>query len=292
MHTSLNKNTFLSIDKFKLLNGEIGIYLGKGLRSYLATRKSQLQNYYLLPNVPCSENTDILVVVISHIDNHKGRNKIRNCWRGEHFCNDSFWIMCHHNTDCDLSKLRLVFITGRSSNVTTQKNLEDEHFQFDDVIQGTFNDTYKNLVHKSVLMLDYAVNYCRSAKFIQKIDSDVYLNMSTLSHLLMQYPDTREGYVIGHVFPRAPVRRKGKWQIAETEYKPLQYPAYLNGASYIISKNASSTLLNVARKQPLVHVEDAFITGICRNNTNVKIIHSSQFCITKGARNCVTRHYR
>ena len=291
LNTLLNKNTLLNMNKYKFITRDNEIYLVKGLTAYLSRGKLQLQNYDLLPKIPCPEDTDILVVTISQIDNHKARDRIRNCWRGDHMCDDSFWTMCHHNSACDLNNLRLVFITGRSSNVTIQQNLEDEHFQFDDIIQGTFNDTYRNLVHKSVLMLDYAVNYCKSAKFIQKIDSDVYLNMSTLSHLLVHYPDTPEGYVIGHAYHRAPVRRKGKWQISETEYMPHHYPDYLNGASYIISRNATTTLLNVARNLSLVHNEDAFITGICRNKTNVKIKHSSQFCTWKEARNCATLHY-
>ena len=290
LYITLNNNILLSTIKYIFIQKDNEALWGKALQTYLHARS--LPNYNLLPKYHCREDTDILVVAISHISNYNLRNKIRNCWRGQRICNDSYWTMCHHNTACDLSRLRLVFLTGRSRNVTTQKNLEDEHFQFDDIIQGTFNDTYRNLVHKSVLMLDYAVNYCRSAKFIQKIDTDVKLNVSKLSHLLVQYPETPEGYIIGFVFPKANVRRTGKWQLSESEYRPHQYPAYVNGPSYIISRNASTTLLNVARKEPLVHIEDAFITGICRNKTNVKLIHSSQFCISKGASNCATKHHR
>ena len=260
-------------------------------RPHHSSGKLQLGNYNLIPKVLCPEDTDILVVVSSHINSYSRRNRIRNCWREEHMCNDNYWTMCHHNRDCDLGKLRLVFVTGRSNSLTIQRKLEIEHSRFGDIIQGTFNDTYINLVYKSVLMLDYAVNYCRSAKFIQKIDDDVTLNMNTLSHLLMQYPDTPEGYVIGYIFSGSEVRREGKWGLSKSEYNQDYFPDYLRGASNVISKNAATALLNVARKQPLIHVEDVFITGICRNKTNIKLIHSNQFCFNKGKYKCATLHH-
>ena len=162
------------------------------------SEKLQSQHYSLIPKKPCEKDTHILVATISHIKSQTRRNEIRNCWRGIQTYNASCWTMCYDNKICDLSKLRLVFVTGRTNNNTIQKNLENEHSQFDDIIQGPFNDTYRNLVHKSMLMLDYAVNYCSSAKFIQKIDDNVYLNMSAVSHILMRHPETPEGYIIGN----------------------------------------------------------------------------------------------
>ena len=249
-------------------------------------------NYSLIPKTNCPEHTHILVAAISHINNHIIRNTIRNCWRGENRPANCYWTMCPHNRVCDFSRFRLVFVTGRSSNLTVQKSLEEEHSEFDDIIQGTFNDTYRTLVHKSILLLDYTVNYCKSAEFVQKIDDDVYLNISAIDHILRQHPDTPEGYVIGRKISGYPVVREGKHKLSKTEFKPDKYPDYLMGLSYIISKNATTALLNVAVKEPLVHVEDVFM-GICIKKTNIKIIDTtSRFCLIKGQKNCAVNHHR
>ena len=294
-HFSFIASVLTTVAMLHMLSKNALVNIGKNIGTLdlgprLPSGKLQPQHYSLIPKSLCAKDTHILVAVISHIKNQTRRNEIRNCWRGIQTYNASCWSMCHDNKTCDLSKLRLVFVTGRTNNNTIQKNLENEHSQFDDIIQGPFNDTYRNLVHKSMLMLDYAVNYCRSAKFIQKIDDNVYLNMSAVSHILMKHPEIPEGYIIGYKTSKSKVARKGKWEVPETEYKANYYPDYVNGPSYIISKNASNTLLNVALIEPLVHVEDAFITGICRNKTNVHIIHSLRFCLTKRTNKCVTAH--
>ena len=261
--------------------------------SQITSEKLQSKNYSLIPKVCCPEDTHIVVVAISHIDEQATRNELRRCWRGEHRSNDCYWIMCPHNTACDLSNLQLVFMVGKSStgNITMQKMLEEEHFEYDDIIQGTFNDTYRNLVHKSILLLDYAVNYCRSAKFVQKIDSNVYLDMPAVKRILRKYPDTPEGYAIGHKVSGYKVKRAGKWKLSKTELSSDYYPDYLHGASYIISKNARTVLLNVARKQPMKHVEDVFM-GLCIKQTNIKLIHRSAFCDLKRWRKCAIIHHR
>ena len=256
----------------------------------LTSGKLQLENYNLIPKAICPADTHILVVAISRIRSHT-RTNIRKCWRGENVSRKCHWRICSNNTVCDLGKLRLVFMTGRGSNLTAQKNLEEEHSQFNDIIQGTFEDTYENLVRKSILMLDYAVKYCKSAKFVQKIDDDVHLNMSAINHILRQHPDTPEGYAIGHKVSGYPVKREGKWKLSKTELKSDYYPDYMIGASYIISKNAITALLNVVKTQPLIHIEDVFM-GICINQTNIEIIHSSQFCLRKGQTNCAIVHHR
>ena len=287
----LENYILLHVTKCRDIKSDNGRHPLKASTTHLDSRKLQYQSYSLIPKALCPDDTHVLVVAISHIHSHTTRNKIRKCWKGEIRSSDCHWIMCSYNIACELSKLRLVFVTGKSSNNTVQKNLEEEHSQFDDIIQGNFYETYENLVHKSILLLDYAVNHCKSARYVQKIDDDVHLNMSAVNHILKQHPDTPEGYAIGYKISGVRVRRGGKWKLSKTELQSDYYPDYVIGASYILSKNATAALLNIAKKQPLIHVEDVFM-GICISKTNIDIIHSSKFCLHKGRKNCAIMHQR
>ena len=250
-----------------------------------------LTHFKLIPRAFCSDETYLLIGVISTIDHFAQRKKIRDSWRDSTVSSGAFWSMCTTSKSCDLREIQIVFITGtKENNKTLQKQLQEEQHTFGDILQGPFNDTYRNLVHKTILLLDYAVNQCGSAKFIQKIDDNVRLNLTAVKHLLNMNPDMPAGYVIGLRTHMSPVMRGGKWKVTKEEYKEDHYPDYLGGSSYIISRNASVKLLNVARKEPLVPVEDVFLTGICRIKTDVKIMHSSQFCSFGRVYNCITQH--
>ena len=250
-----------------------------------------LTHFKLMPRAFCSNKTYLIIGVISSIDHFSQRHKIRDSWRNNTASSGTFWSMCITSKSCDLREIQVVFITGtKENNKTVQKLLQEEQRSYGDILQGPFNDTYRNLVHKSILLLYYAVNQCGSAKFIQKVDDNVYLNLTAVKHLLKLNPDTPAGYVIGLRRYMSPVMRGGKWKVAKEEYTGDYYPDYLSGPSYIISRNASLKLLDIAQREPLVPVEDAFITGICRLKTDVKLVHSSQFCPSGSVMNCVTRH--
>ena len=53
-----------------------------------------------------------------------------------------------------------------------------------DILQWDFMDTYNNLTIKSILALKWASTFCSNAKFVIKMDDDVFLNSVNLANFL------------------------------------------------------------------------------------------------------------
>ena len=62
-------------------------------------------------------------------------------------------------------------------------------FDHQDILQWDFMDTYNNLTIKSILALKWAPAFCSNAKFVIKMDDDVFLNAINLANFLeSSYP--------------------------------------------------------------------------------------------------------
>ena len=63
------------------------------------------------------------------------------------------------------------------------------HFQLhgQDILQWDFIDHYRNLTIKSILGLKWASDFCSTAKFVVKLDDDVFFNAANLMSLLISF---------------------------------------------------------------------------------------------------------
>ena len=67
------------------------------------------------------------------------------------------------------------------SKVEKEKNIHN------DIIQGSFHDSYRNLSYKNVFGLLWVSKFCQNAKFIVKTDDDIYLDLYEIFTLTQQY---------------------------------------------------------------------------------------------------------
>ena len=76
-----------------------------------------------------------------------------------------------------------------------------------DILQWDFMDTYNNLTIKSILALKWAPAFCSTAKFVIKMDDDVFLNAINLANFLeSRYPHIEIAGHSHHLNARTVVR--------------------------------------------------------------------------------------
>ena len=61
-----------------------------------------------------------------------------------------------------------------------------------------------------------------------------------------------------------------KWAIPRYIYNGEQYPSYLSGPGYVLSRSSAECIYNMALKTPLFPMEDIFITGFLAQQCNIK----------------------
>ena len=136
----------------------------------------------------CRANDGILMVVVAVVtapDHFHKRQLVRQTWASR--MTNTSWG-------------RHVFLTGRTSNSTHQKSIEEESQHFRDIVQLDMMDSYDILTVKSVALLHWAQHFCSSAtkvSFILKCDDDVYINTERLKSAVTAIKKTIPYYESG-----------------------------------------------------------------------------------------------
>lgn len=88
----------------------------------------------------------------------------------------------------------------------------EENYEYGDIIQEKFHDTYNNLTLKSVMMLKWVTTNCPHATYLMKTDDDMYINVEGLVKALKLRPHIK-GSLIGSLICNArPISDpKNKW---------------------------------------------------------------------------------
>ena len=236
-------------------------------------------NFTLLPKDMCQNDLYILVCVISHVRQFDVRKQWRDFMRNVSLTD----LPAQINTP----GYRMVFLVaeGKPDDNETKTRLEREHTDYSDILQVGFEEQYHKLVLKSLAMLDWFYECCRTAQFLLKIDDDVFLNLPKVVNILKRAQEknqSEENLLFGRYEAnrRPPRNKKGKWYIPKEIYSKDKLPAFVNGAAYAMSKMAVQQIRSQCAKTTLVNIEDIFLTGICREKTEVKAVYDPRFCIS------------
>lgn len=83
------------------------------------------------------------------------------------------------------------------------------------MIIENFIDSYYNLTLKSIVLLKWVKLNCFTARYIMKVDDDVYLNVDNLFTLLKSEHSTPKNFLLGKLYTNeGPDRRKdSKWLV-------------------------------------------------------------------------------
>ncbi|XP_011867110.1 PREDICTED: beta-1,3-galactosyltransferase 5 [Vollenhovia emeryi] len=175
--------------------------------------------------------------------------------------------------------IRRVFLLGKLSGDAERKTrvaqnaLLDESRRYNDILQGDFADTYRNLTRKHLMGLRWAVDTCRDVRYIVKMDDDIVVNVYGILEGLRS-GKMEENSLTGCLLTNmVPIREPAsKWYVSEAEYAGSVYPDFVSGWLYITRPRVASRLIDHAESsREYFWIDDVFVTGILRRALNIKI---------------------
>lgn len=207
----------------------------------------------------------LLILVHSAPTNFKKRLLIRETWGSL--------------TD---QSTRLIFLLGAVNSSHLQQSLEVENSMFSDMVQGNFIDAYRNMTYKHVMALKWFSYYCPEAKYVLKIDDDVFVNTPFLLKYLGTNAD-RQDFLFCQKISWARVKRsfRSKWRVSTREYSGRYYPPYCPGYSIIYSPDVAFRLYVEAQKTPYFWIDDVHVTGTLSQQANITITSFTSFILKK-----------
>ncbi len=168
------------------------------------------------------------------------------------------------------------FLIALPKKVLERSLIEDEIAEYGDIIQGDFEDSYKNMTLKVLMGLKWAGLECPDATFVMNLDSDMFVNVYNLVTLLENCP--RKNFALGHLIKNAkPFREKEKkWHTPVEMYPDSTYPPYLNGPAYVMSGDLPGLLFNESLNVRYLPWDDVFI-GIVMKRIGIEPMSGVHF---------------
>jgi hypothetical protein len=156
-----------------------------------------------------------------------------------------------------------------------QHVIEEEHINYNDIVQGDFIESYHNLSYKHVMGLKYSAHYCSQAQLILKMDDDIAVDLFQLLDLVRSKSLTGL-QIAGAVLTgdeRNPVRDKAsKWYVSRDDYAPSKYPPFVSGWAYVTTVQAASQLVRHSESSPFFWIDDIYVTGILAALSGVNLV--------------------
>jgi hypothetical protein len=236
--------------------------------SYINEMKKQLPanphffRYIFEPTRVC-EKQDIFLLIYVHTapDHYKRRTLIRELWGNPRNFKDV--------------AIRCVFLVGKPRDAAIQDALSMESEQYQDIVQEDFMDSYRNLTYKAIMGLKWISSHCRNARFLLKIDDDIFVNVfNVVSHLrsLVEHKRQTKRLLLCLVWYKMKVVRnpKSKWYLSPEEYKDEYFPTYCSGSAFIMSTDVAIGMYNVSFQVPFFWVDDFYITGLLAKKLQIE----------------------
>ncbi|KAJ6635093.1 Beta-1,3-galactosyltransferase 5 [Pseudolycoriella hygida] len=205
------------------------------------------------------QNT-IVIVVPSSRRNFSQRNLIRQTWGSIRIINK-------------VHILAVVFFLGGQDAPGDEEvdvaKLEAEKSQFGDIIMGDFEDTYRNLTLKTIMVYEWLNAFCEEADLVVKTDDDVVLNIFKLTEELSTWTpavvDSLNFWCGLHLEETIIREEDSPYRVSPEEYSGNVFPQHCAGVGYVttmkviqrIRKEIATSFQGIK----CTH-EDVFMTGI------------------------------
>ena len=207
------------------------------------------------PNV-CRNSSKVKYIVYVHSspENLHKRNLLRQTWISRTLFAERV--------------IERVFLMGRSSKPGVQAKIQAEANTYGDVVQGDFEDNYKNLTLKALMGLKWVSVYCTQAEFAIKADDDAFVNIFNLLHLLEQHRGKKKLLACALWRDNSmPILRDpskcSKWCVKFNEFPGRRYfPKYCAGLTFVFSTDLVQLLYNTSRTTSFFWIDDVYVTGI------------------------------
>ena len=206
------------------------------------------------PKLCWNASVDVLIVIHSAVKNFQTRRLLRETWAAS----DSLQGL----------SVRRVFMLGRNgSDKGNQVRINTEQASFGDVVQGDFEDTFRNLTLKAVTALRWINDHCLHARFVLKADDDVFVNVFSLAEHYLQLLSGQKQTVMCHVKAANTsiiVRDPGsKWFVAQNLLPGrTHWPAFCSGYLVVMTTDVVPGLYRASFNATYVPVDDGFVYGV------------------------------
>uniref|UniRef100_A0A182QP61 Hexosyltransferase n=1 Tax=Anopheles farauti TaxID=69004 RepID=A0A182QP61_9DIPT len=224
---------------------------------------------YLIPNDICKENnsfSELLGVIL--ITSYVGHDDIRSAHRQA--------ISQQKLISMGLLRIFSLGVIPPTERFITQAAIESEQKLNGDLIQGNFQEAYRNLTYKHLMSLQWATQHCRGAKYLLKMDDDIVFDPFYIQNYLsdLHQNDERQPHLLaGYVFHSKKVirLRANKWYVSREEYQADVYPPYLSGWLYITNQRTARALVAEAQTAGFFWIDDTFITGLLAQRLRIPL---------------------
>ncbi|XP_059175444.1 beta-1,3-galactosyltransferase 5-like isoform X2 [Physella acuta] len=171
-------------------------------------------------------------------------------------------------------RIKSVFLVGRTKDDILQANIEREHHQYRDMLQGQFYDHYHNLTYKTIMGYRWTRLYCKNIKLILKIDDDVFLDVYKFFDFFLPLVPKHKRTVYGFLNYHPRVFRDGKYRVGVEEYAGKNYPNFCSGFFVVPTLDLIDEIYEVSKTVRFFRLEDVFTYGLVRENmVDVQLVH-------------------
>jgi len=212
--------------------------------------------------LPKSNQSKLLIAVKSYVGNFEQRLAIRQTW----------------GKTAD-KRIQVIFVVGCQGYTHPLLQHEDELYQ--DIVQGSFKDTYNNNIFKTMATYQWIVQFCIDVDYVLLTDDDYFVNVDNLVNYI-----GAEGYSISkdvmygyRITWRRPFRTpESKWYVPNDEYSNLFWPPYLLGGAILTNIDVVKKINVAFPYVKHVHIDDAYI-GIVANLLEISLKHDNRFSV-------------
>lgn len=173
-------------------------------------------------------------------------------------------VQRRHDLEQGLPALRIrrIFVLGKNKDIN-QTEIETEARRYGDILQGGLEDSYRNLVLKTILGLQWFKEACHNVDYYMKTDDDVVLNARPLLQVL-RYQGTSKPFLMGRCLWNRPVRRTRfhRHFLTVAQYAGETFPPFCEGSGYIMPANLAHDVARAVFLLPVFPIEDAFIGAV------------------------------
>lgn len=214
---------------------------------------------YTINSDGCDVKISIIIIVTSYFGNVETRSAMRRAFSSNKLA--EFGI-------------KRVFLLGLAPHdkYTKQNAIVAENRRFQDLVQGNFYESYRNLTYKHVMGHKWIAEFCPNVNFVIKMDDDIVVDLYKMKKILSNFKWKDRDVMAGYIFKNMkPIREPyNKWFVSEKEYNSVVYPTFLSGWCYITTPEISAKIFSLSQKIPYFWIDDVYITGILAEKLNVK----------------------
>ena len=190
---------------------------------------------------------DMVIGISSHPNDVAARRVLRHTWLS-------------HTKNNTSAHVRHVFLLGANPRDNTlQERISQESKLYNDILQQDFIDHYDNLTVKSMMLFEWVDIECRNARYVFKVDQDVYVNVPSVINIIRN--TTKDDSVIGRCLTRVSPDRdsEGRWHVTREEYPESIYPPFCTGPHYLVPMGLVHLIPELSPNIPMLHLEDVYM---------------------------------